>query len=66
MPQRVVHDDGDPEPVREGGAETAAGAEFVGVGAVAVVPSPDVELEAAPAVSPLGAERDGREREQLE
>src|SRR5438094_74736 len=54
----------DAEPVREGGAETGARAEFVGVGAVAVVPSPHMELEAAPS-APLRAERQRREREQL-
>src|SRR5437773_1324925 len=62
--QGVAHDDRDAEPVREGGAETGARAEFVGVGAVAVVPSPHMELEAAPS-APLRAERQRREREQL-
>src|SRR5437016_919800 len=64
VPQGVAHDDRDAEPVREGGAETGARAEFVGVGAVAVVPSPHMELEAAPS-APLRAERQRREREQL-
>src|SRR6266487_503400 len=60
--QGVVHEHGDPEPLREGRprTETGIGPEFVGVRAVAVVPPADVKLQA----SPLGGERRRREREQ--
>src|SRR5207249_2569582 len=60
--QAVVHEDGDPEALREGRARTDASIspEFVGVRAVAVVPPADMKLQAAP----LGGERRRCEREQ--
>src|SRR5438445_476486 len=45
--QGIVHEDGEPDSVREGSAQPGGRAEFVDVRAIAVVPAPQMQLQAA-------------------
>src|SRR2546425_8860296 len=59
--QGVVHEEGESESMGERPAQRRGGSELVDVGAIAVVPAPEMELQ--PTASPLRPER-GRDNEE--
>src|SRR6266699_1047229 len=62
--ERVVHEHRRPEPARERPSQRGCGPKLVDVGAIAVVPAPEMELQ--PAAAHLCPERDGEHEERRE